>query len=161
MIAPLIRTKLSSLSWLAEEVSPIVDVLSLGRLFRKNLVRHKARRVLLTAAVDVGIVEVLAAESANQIVLLQLLSVFVDELGPLLHLVSGFPVKFILVKIVFFLELLRRAPNDVVLHLQEALLFLVVLDQKLAFGKLPRQIVRVNVNVDLELFGRSVFHVLI
>ena len=57
-------------------------------------------------SVDVSVTEVLSAEGAHEFVLLELTSVSIYEPCPLIHLVTCFLVKLVLIVIVFLFEFL-------------------------------------------------------
>ena len=103
----------SPLRWLSEEVSSFAKDGS-----RRLIISKEDRDCLLvqlilsltvfrTISVDVDIRHALSTESADHFVLLQLTSVSIDELGPLVHLMSRFLVELLLVEVIFLLKLLR------------------------------------------------------
>ena len=62
--------------------------------------------ILWAFSVDVSITKVLSAEGAHKFVLFELPSVSINESCPLVHLVTRFLVKLVLIVIVFLFEFL-------------------------------------------------------
>jgi hypothetical protein len=145
----------------AEPVSALVDNVLCGLLFRKIGVAIKHAVILDAVRVGSQVTQVLAAEGADQVVLFQFASIPINKFRPLFHLIAGFLIELILIEVIFFLEFLRHLPNDVILHLEEAALLLVVFDQQLALSEFPRQVVWVNIYVNFELLGNSIFDVFV
>ena len=117
--------------------------------------------VLDTICIDVVVVHVLAAKCADQVELLELTSVPVDQLGPLIHFVPRFFVKLILEVIVLFLQLLRELVDDIIFELEQLSLLLVVLHQHLSLGEFSWQVIWVHIDVYFELLGHGILQIFI
>jgi len=64
------------------------------------------KRIIFGAVlIDSQVTHVLTAKRTNHIELLKLFSVLINETGPLLHLISRFFIKLILVEVIFLLKL--------------------------------------------------------
>ena len=118
-------------------------------------------KVFEALGVDDRISEALSAEGTHKLKLLEFSSVSVDQLRPLVHLVARFFVELILVEVILPLQLLRQSPDDVVFELEEFALFFVVLEKRLAFCQLPRQVVWEYFYVNFELLSRCKLQVLV
>lgn len=71
--------------------------------------------VVGTFSVSSVLIHGLAAVSAHQVVLLQLNCILVHQFSPLIHLLSGLLVEFLLVTVVALLEFLTHLVDRVVL----------------------------------------------
>ena len=142
-------------------MSALVDKVLLGLLIRVVGVTVEHSVILNAVGVDSTIRHVLATESANHIEFLEFRGILVYEPSPFFHLVSGFFVEFILIEIILLFELLLHFPNHIIFEFEEAALLLIMLDQKLALGKFSRQIVRVNIDIDLELLGDRILYIFV
>lgn len=111
--------------------------------------------------VYIVVVQVLAAESAYQVELLEFRAVPVDELGPFVHFIACLFVEFVLEVVVFLLELLREFVYDIVLELEELPLLLVVVHEHASLSQLPRQVVGQDVYVNFEVLGDSVLNIVV
>ena len=105
--------------------------------------------------------KMLPAESADQLEFLEFATISVDKSSPLIHLVPGFLIEFVLEVVILFLELLRKFPYDIVLELEELSLLLVVIHQHPTLSKLTWQVVREHIDLNLEVLGASIFDVVI
>ena len=56
---------------------------------------------------------------------------------------------------------MRQLPDDIVFELEEFPLLFVVLEEYLTLSQLSWQIVRVHINLNLELLGHCILHVLV
>ena len=68
--------------------------------------------------VDILVTHVLAAETTHELVLLKLASIPIDQASPLVHLMPGLLIEFILIIVILFLELLAELPDYIILELQ-------------------------------------------
>ena len=142
-------------------MSALVDKMLLRLFIRVVGVTVEHSVIFNAVGVDSTIRHMLATESANHIEFLEFRGILVNEPCPFFHLISGFFVKFILIEIILFLELLLHFPNHVIFKFEKAALLLIMLDQKLALGKFSRQIVRVNININLELLGDRILYIFV
>jgi len=140
---------------ISEEDSRIVHFMS--RLLRNV----SSVAVLSTLGIDVRVRKVLPTERANHLVLFQLARVSVHKTCPLVHLVSRLLIEFFLIEVVLLLKLLTQLPDYVILKFKKLSLLLVMLQQDLSLRKLPRQVIRVDINVDFKLFGDCVLYVFV
>ena len=60
----------------------------------------------------------LPTEGTYKFELLQLISVPINESGPLIHFITSFLVEFVLEIVVLFLELLGKLPDDIILEFE-------------------------------------------
>ena len=70
-------------------------------------------------------------------------------------------VELLLIEVILLLQFLRQFPNHFIFEFEKLSLFLIVLQKYLAFSKLSWKIVWENINLNFELFGHSILHVLI
>ena len=105
--------------------------------------------------------EVLAAEGANELELLQLVAISVNKTGPLVHLVSGLFVELILEVVVLLLELLGQFPDNIIFKFKELSLLLVVVHEDSSLRQLPWQVVGEHIDFDLKVLGASILDVVI
>lgn len=153
------------LRWLViseeEHLLSQVILLLLLRSTTHSRVNEALGIVLGALGVDVGIAEVLPAEGAYELVLLELTRVPVDQARPLIHLMTSLLVELVLVVVVLLFELLRELPDDIVLELKQLALLLVVLQEGPSLRQLSRQVIRQHIDLHLKLLGDSIFDVLI
>lgn len=103
----------------------------------------------------------LATERADKLILLELVSIAVNESGPLVHLMAGLLIKLVLVIVVLLFQLLRHLPYDIVLELQQSPLLLVMIHQDPTLCELSGKVIGHDINLHLKLLSRGVFYVLI
>lgn len=167
-------------AWLAEEMTLLAKYLSRwlllgivhaqvaditshinGILRCRSLAPECVLVVLNAVRIHIVVIQVLSAESANQIELLQLCTVPIDKLGPLVHLVPGLLVELVLEIVIFLLKLLRELVDHIVLELQQLPLLLIVVHQDSPLGKLPRQVVGQYVDFNFEVLGHRILYVVV
>ena len=129
-----------SLRWFAEEMTPRAKDLSIRLIFSEedggSLLVHLVFSLTIVSAVrvDIRLGHVLTTEGTDHFVFLKFAGVAVNELSPLIHLMSCLLVEFLLVEVVLFLELLREFPNDIILELKKLALLFVMLEKHLALS---------------------------
>ena len=85
-----------------------------------------SQAIIGTICVDIDVRHVLSAETTDHLVFLELTSIAIYQLGPLIHFMSRFLIKLFLVKVIFLLKLLRKLPDHVIFELEKfALLFVM------------------------------------
>jgi len=117
--------------------------------------------VLNAVTIHILVIQVLSAESAYHVELLQLATIPIHQLGPLVHLVPCLLVELVLEVVVFLLELLRELVDHIILELQELPLLLVMVHEDSSFGELPRQVVGEYVDFNFEMLGHRVLYVVV
>lgn len=117
--------------------------------------------IVSTISVYRMLIHGLATVSTDQVVLLKFICILVDQFSPLIHLLPCLLVEFLLVTVVALLKFLAHLVNGVVLLLAKHSQRIIVLIQKFALCKLPRQIARVHVDVNFETFCDCVFDIFV
>ena len=117
--------------------------------------------VFCALSVDIMVTHVLTAEAADKLVFLELACVSVDQACPLIHFMPCLLIKLVLVVVILFLEFLREFPNDIVLELEQASLFLVVFEECPPLSELPGEIIRHDIDLHLELLRHRILYVLV
>ena len=117
--------------------------------------------IVSTISVYRVLIHGLATVSTYQVVPFKFICILVDQFSPLIHLLSGLLVEFLLVTVIALLKFLAHLVNSVIFLFAKHPQRIIVLIQKFALSKLPWQITRVHVNVNFETFCDCIFDILI
>lgn len=121
----------------------------------------RSRLIVQTLCVDVTVGKVLPTEGTHELVLLKLSSISVNQSGPLIHLVASLLIKFILEEVIFLFNLLGKFPNNIVFESEQFPLFFIVLHQYPFLCQLSGQVIRKNINFNLELLCDCIINVVV
>lgn len=120
-----------------------------------------AARVVSAFSVDGVLIHGLATVCTDQVVLLEFICILVNQLSPLIHLLSRLLIELFLVTVVTLLQFLAHLVNSIVLLLAEHPQSIVVFIQQFTFSQLSWQVTRVNIDVDLKPFCDRILDVLV
>jgi hypothetical protein len=90
--------------------------------------------VISTFSIDSHLVKCLAAVRTHHIILLKFVSVFINELSPLIHFLPSLFVELFLIAIISLFKLLAHLENSIVFLSAENSKSLIVLVEKLTFS---------------------------
>ena len=117
--------------------------------------------ILSTLGVDICLCKMLSTKRTDKLILFKFSCIPVNETSPLIHFVSCLLVELVLKVVVLLLKFLRKFKDGVISKPKLFSLFFIMFHQDPFFCKLSWQVIGVDIDLCLELFGPCVLNVIV